>query len=76
MDDVVSDKAQRALVQAMVSVAHSLNMAVVAEGVASEEQRQVLCELNCDGWQGFLLSPAVPPEQFAVMLRSDTTRRL
>jgi diguanylate cyclase (GGDEF)-like protein/PAS domain S-box-containing protein len=62
--DVPQDSAQKALVQAIVTVAHSLNMKVVAEGVEREEQLSALCDLGCDAVQGHYFSPAVSPEDF------------
>jgi EAL domain-containing protein (putative c-di-GMP-specific phosphodiesterase class I) len=43
-----------AIVQAILSLAHSLNMQVVAEGVERLEQVEILRELRCDAIQGFL----------------------
>ncbi len=64
VEGVSRDPKQRALIQAIVTVAHSLNMKVVAEGVESREQFAILCELNCDAVQGHYFSPAVPAEEF------------
>jgi len=78
VDGILSDSTDRALVQAMVTVAHSLNMKVVAEGVESDDQLRVLCDLGCDAWQGHLQSPAVPPEVFKRLISSPerTSSRL
>lgn len=62
--------ANRALVQAMVTVAHSLRMKVVAEGVETEEQLKILRVLGCDAWQGEHFSPAIPASQFESLLLS------
>jgi len=64
VDGISSDPAHKALVQAMVTVAHSLNMRVVAEGVESNDQLRAICDLDCDAWQGYLFSRPVPPEEF------------
>ena len=53
-----------AIVRALVVLGHSLNMRVVAEGVETEGQRALLEELGCDGFQGFLVSPAVTADEF------------
>jgi EAL domain-containing protein (putative c-di-GMP-specific phosphodiesterase class I) len=45
------------IVRTIVTLAHSLGMAVVAEGVETEAQRALLIELGCEGLQGFLLHP-------------------
>lgn len=48
------------LVQAMISLAHNLDLQVVAEGVETEEQLQLLREFGCDQAQGYLISKAMP----------------
>jgi len=53
-----------ALVSTIISLAHSLKLKVVAEGVETEEQSRLLRLLNCDEMQGFLFSKPVPGEIF------------
>jgi EAL domain-containing protein (putative c-di-GMP-specific phosphodiesterase class I) len=53
----------RLVIGAIVNLAHSLDMEVVAEGVETEEQREALTLLGCDCAQGFLFSKALPAEQ-------------
>jgi diguanylate cyclase (GGDEF)-like protein/PAS domain S-box-containing protein len=53
-----------ALVSTIISLAHSLNLKVVAEGVETEEQSRLLRLLACDEMQGFLFSKPVPAEIF------------
>ena len=52
-----------AIVAAVISLAHSLGMTALAEGVETEQQLAALRELGCDELQGFLVSPAVPPSE-------------
>ena len=54
-----------ALVSAMIALGQRLNLKVVAEGVETREQLMALRELQCDAFQGFLVSQAVPAEDFA-----------
>jgi diguanylate cyclase len=73
------DKTDVAIVRALVVLGHSLNMRVVAEGVETEGQRQVLEELGCDWFQGFLVSKALPAQDFAALYKERnrlTTVRL
>ncbi len=63
------DKTDVAIVRALVVLGHSLGMRVVAEGVETEGQRDVLKELACDSFQGFLVSKAVPADEFVQRLR-------
>jgi predicted signal transduction protein with EAL and GGDEF domain len=51
-----------AIVQAMVTLAHALNIEVTAEGVETTEQMTLLAGLGCNVLQGFLLSTPLPPE--------------
>jgi diguanylate cyclase (GGDEF)-like protein/PAS domain S-box-containing protein len=54
------DRHDRAIVQAIVTMAHSLDMQTLAEGVEQPEQWDSLAELGCDGLQGFVCCPALP----------------
>jgi diguanylate cyclase (GGDEF)-like protein len=49
-----------AIVQAVVNIAATRNMATTAEGVETEQQQEILRGLDCTEMQGFLFSPAVP----------------
>ncbi|MDR3417448.1 MAG: EAL domain-containing protein [Nevskia sp.] len=62
------------IVSTIISLARSMSLRVVAEGVDSDEQLKFLRLLRCDEIQGFLFSPAVPADDFARMLRDG--RRL
>ncbi|WP_051978860.1 putative bifunctional diguanylate cyclase/phosphodiesterase [Edaphobacter aggregans] len=59
------------IVKAIVELAHSLKMQVIAEGVEDEDQLQLLRELKCDCIQGFLLSRPLPPEEIKVFLSNQ-----
>jgi EAL domain-containing protein (putative c-di-GMP-specific phosphodiesterase class I) len=59
-----------AIVEAMVTLAHALKIEVTAEGVETTEQMDVLTELKCNAFQGFLLSPPVAPEALESLFRS------
>ncbi|WP_235981297.1 putative bifunctional diguanylate cyclase/phosphodiesterase [Aquipseudomonas ullengensis] len=58
-----------AITRAIIAMAHSLDLKVVAEGVETQAQMDFLKAQRCDEIQGFLLSPPVPAEQFAQLLR-------
>ena len=55
--------------QAIISLAHSLRLKVVAEGVETSDQLKFLRSLGCDQYQGFHFSPPLPAGQFAELLR-------
>ena len=53
-----------ALVATIISLAHALNLKVVAEGVETSEQLALLRSLHCDEFQGYLFGKPVPAEIF------------
>ena len=63
--DMTTDADDAAIVTGIIALAHSLRLAVVAEGVETREQRDALIGLECDTLQGYLLSRPLPPEEFA-----------
>ena len=64
MRNIERDASALAIATAVVRVGQSLKMAVVAEGVETEGQRNLLAELGCDVVQGHLFARAMPPEAF------------
>ncbi|MBD1556779.1 EAL domain-containing protein [Vibrio sp. S9_S30] len=54
----------RSLVKAIVSMAKSLGMKTVAEGIETQEQAEYIRQINCDIGQGFYYSKALPPTEF------------
>ncbi len=58
------------IVSAVIDMAHSLDMRVVAEGVETEQQRQVLVQLGCDDLQGYLFARPISAEELTTYARS------
>jgi len=58
-----------AITKAIVTLAQSLDMKTIAEGVETEEQRKFLTELNCDEAQGYLFSKPIQKEEMGELLR-------
>lgn len=73
--DCIQDADDAAIVSAIVSMARSLKMKVIAEGVETREQLDFLRTLQCDSVQGFYFNHAVPPQEFAEMLRLAASLR-
>lgn len=60
-----------AIVQAMVTLAHALDIQVTAEGVETVEQHGLLCSMCCNTLQGFLLSPPLPETGLVALLQAQ-----
>lgn len=56
INDIESSSDARAIVKAVINLAHVLNLSVVAEGVETEAQRKILQDFGCDELQGFFFS--------------------
>lgn len=67
--NITSNPSNAAIARAVVGMAHSLGMSVIAEGVETEGQLGFLYGLGCEEIQGFLFSPPLPPDEFATLLR-------
>lgn len=62
-----------AITTAIIAMAYSLNLEVVAEGVETQDQLAFLADLKCHRYQGFLLGRPIPPEQlFSVLSHTQT----
>ena len=64
----------RSLVGAIINMGKSLEMAVVAEGIETESQLNILRELNCAEGQGFHFCHPLPPEEFATYLSASRSQ--
>ena len=72
--DLTTNRDDLEIVRAIITMGHSLGRRIVAEGVETEEQRQLLKELGCDEIQGYLLSSPLAEADFAdFMLRNGHT---
>ena len=72
IDDMVDDEQQMTLVSGIVSLARSLNLTVIAEGIESERHRELLARLGCPLGQGYFYSaPVEPTEALTWMTRTE-----
>lgn len=69
--NLATDSGDKAVVRAIIAMAQSLNLDVIAEGVETEEQRQLLLGKGCTHYQGYLISKPVPIEQFEALLKME-----
>lgn len=58
----------RALVEAIIVMAHKLDIKTIAEGVETKEQQDLLIDFGCDYKQGYLYSPAISAEAFFALI--------
>ena len=72
VNDISSDPDDAAIALAVISMAESMKLDVIAEGVETSEQVFVLESNACDEVQGYLLGGPVPPQELVHMLRSPT----
>jgi diguanylate cyclase (GGDEF)-like protein/PAS domain S-box-containing protein len=66
--DVCKDRHDTAIVRAIISLGHALDLTVIAEGVETQQQLQYLSALGCNVLQGFLFSKSLPAPAFEELL--------
>ncbi|NLE00234.1 MAG: EAL domain-containing protein [Fibrobacter sp.] len=71
VSDIQADSNDAAIVLAIIALAHSLKLKVIAEGVELQEQVDYLLKNGCESIQGYFYSPPVKAEEFEEMLRLD-----
>ena len=66
------DENAAAIVKAIISLGHSLDMKVIAEGVETEKQMSFFLENRCDAMQGFLFSRPLSAGEFALLVERES----
>lgn len=64
MNDIATNEKSQRVIEAIVKICRDLNIQSIVEGVETEEQFEMLKELNCNGAQGYLFSKPIPIEEF------------
>ena len=67
--DIATDNSDKTIVHTIIAMAQGLNLNVIAEGVETVEQRQILLDRGCTTFQGYLLGRPIPIEQFEALLK-------
>ena len=67
--DIATDSSDNAIVRTIIAMAESLNLEVIAEGVETEEQKQLLLNMECTRCQGYLFGKPVPIAEFEAALK-------
>jgi diguanylate cyclase (GGDEF)-like protein/PAS domain S-box-containing protein len=68
--DLLSDANDKAIVRTITDMARSMSLSIIAEGVETEEQKNLLAEAGCGNYQGYLFGKPVPIEQFEGLLKN------
>ena len=70
--DILTDPNDAAIARTIVGLAQSLGLGVVAEGVETEAQRELLARFGCECFQGHLYCPALPVKELEIFMRKRT----
>ena len=73
MRDLLTDANDASISRTIVTLAHSLDLGVIAEGVETQEQRDMLASLGCHTWQGYLFGRPGPADALVQSVASATT---
>jgi EAL domain-containing protein (putative c-di-GMP-specific phosphodiesterase class I) len=74
IDNVGKGGQAAALVEAIIGIAHTLRLDVVAEGIEDDEQRERLRDLGCDLGQGYLFARPLPGSDMVAFLNAARER--
>jgi EAL domain-containing protein (putative c-di-GMP-specific phosphodiesterase class I) len=69
--DITASEDAAAITSAIIAMARSLKLTVIAEGVETESQAELLRRQGCQFMQGYLFSRPVPPPEFTMLLQKD-----
>jgi diguanylate cyclase (GGDEF)-like protein/PAS domain S-box-containing protein len=64
VNDLETDTNDRAIVEAIVAMGHKLGVKIIAEGVETQRQREILEEIGCEYLQGYLYARPMPAQEF------------
>ncbi|MGF6778164.1 putative bifunctional diguanylate cyclase/phosphodiesterase [Paraburkholderia sp. GAS334] len=74
VENLLTSRNDQAIVSAVVGLAQTLDLELVAEGVETEAQRALLTEMGCDHIQGWLVCKALPSDELAQRFEARTLR--
>ena len=70
--DITSDPKKATITESIISMSHSLNLKVLAEGIETPEQHEFLYKIKCDQAQGYLFSKPLPADEMSKLLRKPS----
>lgn len=71
IDNITENSDDIALCEAIIEMAHKLGIMVIAEGVETEDQKEILKRINCDFGQGYLWSKPVDYSSFEILIKNE-----
>jgi diguanylate cyclase (GGDEF)-like protein/PAS domain S-box-containing protein len=71
--DMPHDAGSRTIAETIIVMAHKLGLKVIAEGIETEPQRDLLAAAGCDFGQGYLFSTPIAPEELEEILQREAT---
>jgi diguanylate cyclase (GGDEF)-like protein/PAS domain S-box-containing protein len=71
--DILVDQSSRAIARTIVNLCQAMGISVMAEGVETQEQLDLLISMGCHAYQGYLFSRPVPIEEFEALLKREPT---
>ena len=69
--DIATDASDAAIVRTIVAMAKSLNLSVIAEGVETEAQKNLLLEIGCNHFQGYFFAKPVPASELGTLFEKN-----
>jgi diguanylate cyclase (GGDEF)-like protein/PAS domain S-box-containing protein len=69
--DIIIDNITAEIIKAIIGMAHTLRLQVIAEGIETIEQKEFLKSLNCDEMQGYIYSRPLPADKFEILLKNE-----
>lgn len=73
VDNIQADNQDLALCKAIITMAHQFGLKVIAEGIETPEQQQLLLGIGCDYGQGYLFAKPLPEQEFLALVSNQST---
>lgn len=73
IDDIINDVNSLNMAKSIITIGKQLNMSILAEGIETKEQKDLLDTLNCDLYQGYYYSKPLRKEQLKEFLKTTSS---
>jgi len=68
---LLTDENDKAIAQTIITLSESLNLSVIAEGVETLEHQQILAEMGCQNYQGYLFGKPQPQAEYEALIKNN-----